>query len=153
MQLSSILTAQRTLCGAQGVSKTRVLKSIAKLIANNVSCLQANEIYDALITRERLGSTGLGDGIAIPHCRVAHCEETICALVSLQDAIEFDAIDNKAVDLFFVLLVPPEEHCQHAELHLEILQGLAELLSQPAYCERLRKARDTQQLYEAAINY
>ena len=67
-----------------------------------------NTLFNNLVCRERLGSTGIGQGIAIPHCRLENCDRVIGALITLKDKIDFDSIDNQPVDLLFVLIVPQE---------------------------------------------
>ncbi len=147
MQLESILKPELTFCNMDGVSKKRVLESSAERIAGQIDVLTADQIYDALIAREQLGSTGLGNGIAIPHCRVSKCKETVGCLVKLKTPVDFDAIDNKPVDLLFFLLVPENT----IEGHLEVLRMLAERFSKPDYCNRLRNADTDQGLFDAAM--
>jgi len=95
-----------------------------------------------------LGSTGLGKGIAIPHCRIAGCEESTGALLTLSDAIDFEAPDKQAVDLLFVLMVPLEAD----EAHLQILAALAKRFHEESYCQTIRAAQTPETLYEAAIS-
>lgn len=147
MEIEEILTPELTFCNVEGVSKKRLLETSAELIAGQVDSLSANQIYDALIAREQLGSTGLGNGIAIPHCRVAKCSKTIGSLVKLEKGIDFDSIDGKPVDLLFFLLVPENT----VEGHLEVLRTLAERFNDPAYCARLRSTSSDEELYRAAI--
>ena len=106
------------------------------------------DVLDHLIAREKLGSTGLGQGIAIPHCRIANCPQPLGTLVTLQEPIDFDAPDDAPVDLLFVLLVPQEADQQH----LDILATIARLFSQPDFCTQLRAAPDTQTLFDLASN-
>ena len=149
MQLKTILTASRCCCGVTGGSKKRLLTKVSELISADINYLPANTIYDALTARERLGSTGIGNGIAIPHCRVPKCREITGAFISLEKAIDFDAIDGKPVDLIFVLLVPDQETGDH----LQVLSALAGLFQQDAFCKAARNARSHNDLYEAAISY
>ena len=102
--LSQLLTPGRTLCRAQGVSKKRLLQTVAGIIAEDQPSLDAGEVFSQLIAREKLGSTGLGQGIAIPHCRIDNCSHPLGTLVTLEDGVSFDAPDGKDVDLLFVLL-------------------------------------------------
>ena len=120
MQIDHILTPERTFAGVQGGSKKRVLELIGKLVAQHTN-LDPDAIYENLIARERLGSTGFGNGIAIPHCRLEDCHQAIGALLQLDGKIDFDALDGQPVDLIFVLLVPQEA----TEQHLQILKMLA----------------------------
>lgn len=149
MQIDTILSPE--LCFAQlpGVSKKRFLTTISELIAERRDSLPADAVYNALLAREQLGSTAIGKGIAIPHCRVASCESITGALVTLDEGIDFDANDSRAVDLLFVLIVPAEE----TDEHLRVLGRLAELFHQDKFCSALREARSDQSLYEAATSF
>jgi PTS system nitrogen regulatory IIA component len=144
--LSDILTPARTVCGVPGVSKKRLLETIAGIISSDQPSMDYDTIFDQLIAREKIGSTGLGQGIAIPHCRAANCPEPLGALLTLEDPVDFDSPDDKPVDLLFVLLVPEAANQQH----LDILATIARLLSQPEFCERLRAADSDAALYSAA---
>lgn len=146
MQINTILSPGRTLCGAPGVSKKRVLENIANFICEDITTLDALQLFDSLIARERLGSTGLGNGIAIPHCRIKDCNKIIGSLIKLEQAVDFDAIDNKPVDLLFVLLVPD----QAQDEHLKVLAKLAESFSNPDFCQQLRNAGNSSSLFELA---
>ncbi|HDY97973.1 MAG TPA: PTS IIA-like nitrogen-regulatory protein PtsN [Pseudomonas sabulinigri] len=143
MQIDHILTPDRTFSGVQGGSKKRVLELIGKLVAQHTN-LDPDAIYESLIAREKLGSTGFGNGIAIPHCRLGDCHQAIGALLQLDGKIDFDALDGQPVDLIFVLLVPQEATDQH----LQILKMLAGKLDQASLREALRSAPDAQSLYE-----
>lgn len=146
MDIKSILVPELTFCNIQGVSKKRLIETSADLIAGQVKSVNANQIYSALIAREQLGSTGLGNGIAIPHCRVPKCQSTIGCLIKLEKGIDFDAIDGKPVDLLFFLLVPENT----IEGHLEVLRALAERFNDNDYCASLRGCTTNAALYAAA---
>lgn len=149
MQLSSILSPNRTLCGAPGSSKKRVLENIASFISEDSPALNANQVFEHLISREKLGSTGLGNGIAIPHCRIKDCDHIIGSLIRLDEAVDFDAMDGVPVDLLFVLLVPEDVQGEH----LEVLAKLAEMFSDSAFCKQLRQAKTSEALYALAANH
>lgn len=144
--VSNILTPGRTLCRAPIVSKKRLFETIARLISEDQPTLPYDDVFNHLIEREQLGSTGLGEGIAIPHCRLSKCSDPLGALVTLQEPIDFDAPDDVPVDLLFVLLVPAAANQQH----LDILANIARLFSQPSYCQQLRAAQDNQALFDCA---
>ena len=146
MQIESILSPELTFCNVQCKSKKRLLETSAELIAEKVPSVDANQIYNALIAREQLGSTGLGNGIAIPHCRVPKCESTIGCLIKLEKGIDFDAIDGQPVDLLFYLLVPETT----IEGYLEVLRNLAERLNNNEYCANLRACSSSSALFAAA---
>ncbi len=147
MQIDHILTPERTFSGVQGGSKKRVLELIGKLVAQHTN-LDPDAIYENLIAREKLGSTGFGNGIAIPHCRLEDCHQAIGALLQLDGKIDFDALDGQPVDLIFVMLVPQEA----TEQHLQILKMLAGKLDRADLRDALRAAPDADALYRVMVN-
>jgi len=147
MNIERLLSPDCTLAAVPGDSKKRILELIARTLNQVHPILDEEEIFDRLIERERLGSTGFGDGVAIPHCRLPNCCDTVGVLLQLDKGIDFEAIDNQQVDLIFALVVPEEA----AEAHLEALQAVAENFSKPDYRDRLRAATDNITLFEAAI--
>lgn len=146
--ISDILSPARTVYGAPGVSKKRLFETVAKIISDDQPALDYDDIFNHLIAREKLGSTGLGGGIAIPHCRAGSCPTPLGTLVTLADPIDFDAPDDQPVDLLFVLLVPEEAHQEH----LDILAQIARLFSQKDFCQSLRDAGDDQALFRLATS-
>ena len=147
-RLEHILTPGRSQVDVPGGSKKRVLEQIANLMAREIPGLDANDVFDKLIAREKLGSTGFGDGIAIPHCRLAACSVPVCALLRLDTPIDFDALDGAPVDLVFVLLVPEEA----TEEHLQLLSQIAQLLERADVRDKLRKAKDGFDLYQVVLD-
>ncbi|QIB66586.1 PTS IIA-like nitrogen regulatory protein PtsN [Kineobactrum salinum] len=147
--LSQLLTPGRTLCRVPGTSKKRLFEILSGIISRDQPKLTETEVFGKLIARERLGSTGLGGGIAIPHCRIASCEEPLGALVTLADPIDFEAPDDAPVDLLFVLLVPEEAQ----QAHLDILARIARLFSQSDFCEQLRSSADDAELFTLATSW
>lgn len=145
MQLSQLLELDRINCNYQAASKKRVLEQLSQLIANGETDLSQSQVFDSLLSRERLGSTGLGHGVAIPHARVKNSDRTIAALLKLESGVDYDAIDGQAVDLVFALLVPE----QATEEHLQLLAQLAEMFSNSELVARLRNASEPQQLLQA----
>lgn len=146
--IDSILTLERTVKSAPASSKKKVLEYLGSFIADHIPESSADEIYERLLNRERMGSTGIGEGIAIPHCRLKQCDKTVGVLLQLEKAIDFDSIDQQPVDLIFALLVPEEA----TDEHLKTLSMLAQKLSQPDYREALRNSPDSQNLYQRAIS-
>ena len=149
MQLEDILSPERCHCRIEGISKKRILFKISEIISENIDTLEAAEVFDALMAREQLGTTGLGNGIAIPHCRFAPCENIIGALITLDQPIDFDSLDNKPVDILFVLLVPREENDEH----VRTLAELATLFNDEDFCYTIRHTNDSEDLYNIAITY
>ncbi|MBD9396335.1 MULTISPECIES: PTS IIA-like nitrogen regulatory protein PtsN [unclassified Pseudomonas] len=148
IRLETILTPGRSLVNVPGGSKKRVLEQIASVIARDLPDLDGQTIYESLIAREKLGSTGFGNGIAIPHCRLPGCSTPISALLKLSTAVDFDAIDGAPVDLLFVLLVPEAA----TDEHLELLRQIASMFDREDVRERLRQAQDSESLYQTVVN-
>lgn len=147
MHIESLITSKRTLCRATCTSKKRTLEVLAGLIADGSENIDATELFQQLIGRERLGSTGIGDGIAIPHCRFKTEGATIGALMTLENPIDFDSVDSKPVDIIFAMLVPEDAESEH----LQTLANLAERLQDPQFVSALRNATSDETLYLAAI--
>ena len=145
--IESILSPRLTQIGLSGSSKKKVLEEVARTVASVRTDLEENEIFDNLIARERLGSTGIGQGIAIPHSRSDSCDEVIGCLFTTKEKVPFDAIDNEPVDVLFVLLVPKEATSEH----LELLSQIAEKFNHPSFCDRLRAASSNEELYQTMI--
>lgn len=143
MNIKSLLSPDCVLFQHQCASKKRLLETIASHLCDHNKNLDPSNVFSALIARERLGSTGLGKGIAIPHCRIAACTQTVGVLVTLATPIDFSAIDNKPVDIIFVLVVPEDGHKDH----LKTLATLAETLSDKECLQRIRESKDSQELY------
>jgi PTS system nitrogen regulatory IIA component len=147
MELAEIISPERVFEHVQGGSKKKVLETAAGLIARQFPELDANELFDSLVSREKLGSTGLGKGVAIPHCRASHCSSAIGTFIKLESAVDFDAIDRQPVDMLFVLLVPKEAH----EEHLNILARIATLFNDDRRRETIRRAPSAQAMYDALV--
>ena len=122
-------------------SRKRSLDFAADLLAEKHPGVEARPLFDALMERERLGSTGIGEGVAIPHCRL-ECSRMMAAFMLLADPVDYDAPDDKPVDLVFVLAVPPGE----TSAHLEVLATLSTVFRDPATRERLRQAGSSRDL-------
>lgn len=144
MIIQHILTPGRTLCDVSGVSKKKVLESIAETLSREVPAINASELFEALVARERLGTTGLGHGIALPHCRLKSCPEPVGLFARLEEPIDFDAVDREPVDLVFALIVPEGDH----QKHLEILKSLAERFNAEDIRNRLRQAEGVEAIFE-----
>ncbi len=143
MQISDFLTLECVLAGMDCHSKKDALDTLAKTIANSDSATSQTEVFDCLLARERLGSTGLGKGIAIPHGRLTQGKKTLAAFIQLQEAVDYDASDKLPVDLLFALIVPEDA----TDEHLQILAMLAEMFSQDTVVAKLRTASSADELY------
>jgi len=144
MQLEELLDPERVACSVHSASKKRALEELSHLIVQGDPSLGQTEIFECLVARERLGSTGLGKGVAIPHGRLKSGNKAIAAFLQLDQGVDFDAPDGQPVDLMCALLVPPES----TEEHLEILAKLSEMFREPAIREELRTAQKTEDVYK-----
>jgi PTS system nitrogen regulatory IIA component len=144
MHIVDLLTPARVLADVRATSKKRLLEHLAKLLDERETDDSERAIFESLVKRERLGSTGLAHGVAIPHGRSASIQRAVGAFVRLSEPVDFSAIDGKPVDLVFALVVP--EH--FTDQHLMFLAELAELFSEPANLVGLRSARDAGQLFD-----
>ncbi|MBW0146885.1 PTS IIA-like nitrogen regulatory protein PtsN [Marinobacter arenosus] len=144
LTIDNILAPELTLCRVPASSKKRVLEFIADQIHRHDDSLSETQIFNNLVSRERLGSTGIGQGIAIPHCRLEGLDHVVGVLLTLEESIDFDAIDNQPVDLVFALVVPKEATSEH----LELLSQLAEKFNERAFCDGLRQCDDAAALYK-----
>jgi PTS system nitrogen regulatory IIA component len=138
MHLLDLLSPARVRTDAVVSGRKRLLEQLATLLADGAGGDTEGGIYDTLCGRERLGSTGLGHGVAIPHARSARARVATGAFLRLAEPIDFGAPDGEPVDLVFALVVP--EH--FAQQHLLLLSGLAEMFSDAEFRQRLRAAPD-----------
>ncbi len=143
MKISDILSPERVFQDVDCHSKKDALDILAKTIANSDSSTSQTEVFDCLIARERLGSTGVGNGIAIPHGRLKHGNKTIAAFLQLDTSVDYDAVDKVPVDLLFALIVPEDS----TDEHLQILATLAEMFSDPAIVSKLKKSTTSTEIY------
>ncbi|MDB5847917.1 MAG: sugar transporter subunit [Rhodoferax sp.] len=141
-RLASILPPAQVLVSVDATSKKRAFEE-AGLLFENLHGLSRALITDSLFARERLGSTGLGHGVAIPHGRIKGLKAPMAAVVQLAQPIGFDAPDEQAVGLLIFLLVPEAA----TQKHLEILSEIAELLSDAPLREKIKTATDAGTLH------
>lgn len=136
MLISDLLSPERIRCDVHSSSKKRLLEIISRELTRNSDDLNQREVFESLCARERLGSTGLGKGVAIPHGRVKGSHDVQASFIRLKKPLPFDALDGEPVDLLFAIAVP--ENCN--EDHLKLLAQVAELFSDPDLLMQLRAA-------------
>ena len=129
------------------LSKKRVFERAAEAMGGALN-LSSETIYRALLAREKLGSTAIGEGIAIPHCRINECAVAAGCLVTLQKPIDFGSADGQDVDIIFVLLVPEEA----TEAHLKLLAALARSFSNAEVRDRVRQTEDPEALKQLLLS-
>jgi PTS system nitrogen regulatory IIA component len=141
--IASLLSPANVLAALDASSKKRVFEEAA-LLFETQSGLSRDLVFDKLFTRERLGSTGLGQGVAIPHSRIDGLTEATGAFIRLAAPIPFEAPDSRPVSLIFVLLVPVEAN----DTHLQLLSELARMFSDRSFREQLLAAPDANALHD-----
>lgn len=144
MPIIDLLTSERVLHNLNVASKKRTLDEISTIICNSTATIEHDDIFSGLIDRERLGSTAIGEGVAIPHCRLDNLDSAMGMFIKLNSAVDFDAIDKQPVDLIFALVVP-SHHCDE---HLNTLGALAELFSSESNRNQLRNCDSPASLYK-----
>ena len=144
MQLNEIFTPNAVLTGLEAKSKSQVLRALAEAAAC-ANGLDQKQVFEALRERERLGSTAIGDGVAIPHAKIPGVERPIGWVACLKEAIPFDAIDDKPVDLVVMLLAPENSGADH----LRVLAQLSRIARDHHRCATLRGCSSAQALWEA----
>jgi PTS system nitrogen regulatory IIA component len=142
MDLADLITPEAIYPSLKAKTKQQALQELAQRAAA-LTGVDAREIFDTLLQREHLGSTGIGRGIAIPHGRVTALRNIVSVFARLEEPIDFDALDNEPVDLIFLLLAP-----EHAGAdHLKALARISRLLREPSSIEKLRASKDRAALY------
>lgn len=144
--LQKLLRTENLLCRVDAASKKRCFEIAASHIAQQQPTLSEELVYTKLLAREKLGSTGLGQGVAVPHCRVEGCHSPMGYLITLNNDVDYDAPDGIPVDLLFVLLAPQEA----TQEHLDLLADVARCFSDAVFCDDLRSAQTVERLLEAA---
>jgi PTS system nitrogen regulatory IIA component len=147
-QIASLLPLDNVAINLDASSKKRVFEQVGLLFENNQGIARST-VYDALFAREKLGSTGLGQGIAIPHGRIKGLKTPIGAFVRLANPVQFDAPDGQPVNLAFVLLVPEAAN----EQHLQLLSELAQMFSDRGFREKLAIAPDTTEVHNLFLQW
>ena len=141
--INKILFPDNILLDSESTSKKRVFERVGMLFENNQQ-IARSQVFDSLFTREKLGSTGLGHGVAIPHGRIAKLRDATAAFVKTTHPISFDSPDGEPVNLIFVLLVPERA----TDLHLQILGELAQMFSDTQFRNQLLASNDVAAIHQ-----
>ena len=141
MAISALLSPQKIFIDTEVSSKKKLLELIANITADQTR-LPESIIYTNLLNRERLGSTGLGQGFAVPHARLPDLEKTVGCFFRLKQPVNFESPDNLPVDLVFAIIIPQEA----TEEHLLILSSLARIFSDADICEAIRAANSKEEI-------
>jgi len=146
--VSKLLPASNVVIDLEASSKKRVFEQAGLLFENNQG-IARSQVFESLFAREKLGSTGLGQGVAIPHGRIKGLRDAVGAFIRMTTPVQFDAPDGKAVTLLFVLLVPE----QATEHHLQILSELAQMFSDKGFRDNLANAADSAAIHALFSNW
>lgn len=146
--ISRLLPATNVVLELPASSKKRAFEQ-AGLLFENHQGIARSKVFDSLFARERLGSTGLGQGVAIPHGRIKAMREPVAALLRLAEPIPFDAPDGKPVSLLVILLVPE----QATQIHLDILSELAQMLSDEEFRTKVARAADAAEAHQLFVTW
>lgn len=148
MQIKELLSPEATFVSDQDDTQKQIFERLSECLCLQQSNLNQAKVFEALLERERLGNTGIGHGVAIPHIRSSEVNHPIAALLHIKQGIDLDGSDDIPVDLFFALIVPEGSNIKH----LEILASLAKRFSKQNYLRDLRNAKDNHSLFQAAIS-
>jgi len=149
MNLKDLVSPDSVICNADVVSKKRALELLADLLAAQTVADKSLEIFQLLTEREKLGSTSLGHGIALPHARTNLCQKAVGVFIRTKNGIDFDSPDRQPTDLLFALMVP--EH--YTDEHLNILAGLASMFNDEKFCQNLRSADSNAELHRRLTSW
>jgi len=148
MKISELITPERIVTTAEAGGKKRALELLSELLSEGGQQagekVSRNQVFSSMLSRERLGSTAIGSGVAIPHGRIENLDKSIGAFIRLREPVDFDATDGGPVDMLFALMVPSE--C--AEEHLNALAALARMFSEADFCDRLRQCQEPEDVFE-----
>lgn len=148
MKINELINENLIIAELKGKSKKQILEELVKHLALNAEKIDSDELLKVLIEREKLGSTGIGNGIAIPHGKLNGLDKIVLVFGRSSAGIDFDSIDGKHVNLIFLLVAPSNS----AGVHLKALARLSRLLKDNNFRQELLNASDNQGLYRTIIN-
>ena len=144
MQIKDFISEQGIIFSPSVSSKKRALEVLSETIAHQDSKLNKNKVLDALLAREKLGSTGLGNGIAIPHCRIHGLQNIYVSVLKLDEGVDYEASDDHVVNFLFCLVVPEDAN----DDHLQLLASIAELLDNEKLQNSIQECSNATELYQ-----
>ena len=147
MRLSDILSQNHIISDLKAKDKKGVLAELVDVIVSSDSTLDKNSLVKVLLERERLGSTGIGDGVAIPHGKFQGLNRPIISFGRSRKGLDFDAMDGEAVFLFFLLVAPEDS----ASIHLKALARIAKIIKSKSFRDLLMQAPTSEEIYQAII--
>jgi PTS system nitrogen regulatory IIA component len=147
MKIGELLPRGAIRSELHGQTKIEILKELTDLLGEQKGNIGIDKIVEVLLEREKLGSTGIGDGVAIPHGKLPGISNVLLSFGRSASGISFDSLDEKPATLFFLLVAPENS----AGIHLKVLARISRLLKDPSFRERLMKAKDADELYRTIV--
>jgi PTS system nitrogen regulatory IIA component len=147
MTLEEVLKESCVISHIQGVTKREVLIELVNALKRANLIKNEDEVVNVILEREKLGSTGIGEGVAIPHGKLKELQGIVCVFGRSMRGVEFDAVDQKPVHIFFLLLAPENS----ASLHLKMLSRISKLLRDPSFRKRLMELGDPHDIYKSIV--
>jgi PTS system nitrogen regulatory IIA component len=144
MNISEILNKHLLIPNLQSKNKKGVLEELAGVLVNQGKLPDLEHVVEVLLDREKLGSTGIGDGIAIPHGKIRDLRQVVTSFGRSREGVDFESIDQKPTHLFFLLVAPENS----AGIHLKALARISRLLKDPNFRRRLMEAEGAEELFE-----
>lgn len=148
MKFSNLIKIDQIQLNNPASSRKKALEAISQIMTDNYPEYNTNKVFETLVERERLGSTGIGHGVALPHGRLTECTDTVGVFISLSEGVDYDSIDKEPVKLLFALLIPDHS----TEEHLQILAKLAKFFRDPVNRQKLENATSSETVYNLIIN-
>ena len=148
VRLSEIIREENVICDLKAKDKRGVLEELAEAVSRNEEAVNKTALVKVLVERERLGSTGIGDGVAIPHGKLSGVSYPIMSFGRSRQGLNFDAMDGQPVYLFFLLVAPENS----SGIHLQALAKIAKMLKNSVFRKRLMKAKDRRGLYQEIVH-
>jgi nitrogen PTS system EIIA component len=147
MKMGEILQESCVVADLKGRTKKEVLLELINALKDAGLVEDVEKAVGVVLEREKLGSTGIGDGVAIPHGKMKGLGNILCAFGKSKEGLDFDAVDSKPVHIFFLLLAPEDS----ASLHLKTLSRISKLLRDPSFRKRLVELTSSRDIYNAII--
>ncbi|MDH5455070.1 MAG: PTS sugar transporter subunit IIA [Gammaproteobacteria bacterium] len=148
MSLQDFIKPDGVLCNANARSKKHCLEILSELLVRNLPDIASDDIFECLISRERLGCTGLDRGAAFPHCRIEGIDESVAVLIKLSEPVDFESPDGEPVDIVVGMIVPEDVNDQHRDE----VKLVAQVLADEGLRARLREMNSSKDLYNALVN-
>ncbi len=147
MKLSDILRESCVVADIKGKTKKEILLELVGPLKDTNLIDNVNAVVKIIMERERLGSTGIGDGVAIPHGKMKNIDNIICAVGRSKEGVDFDAVDRQRVHIFFLVLAPEDS----ASLHLKVLSRISKILRDPSFRKKILKLANAPEIYANVI--